>query len=193
MPHDPPMDPDNPNEFQRKSHASSVFFGLSLLAVVLIALAWPGHRDQSPKFIPKGRAPTIEAAGWLNGEAPTQESLAGKVVVIEVWATWCGPCRKMLPHLVELHERFADRGVVFIGLTTEGANKVATIRSILDQAGARWLNGWGAGKTVEALEAEYLPKSYVIGPNGVIVWTSDDSGDLGDALEKFLKQIDSRS
>ncbi|MBC7820946.1 MAG: TlpA family protein disulfide reductase [Planctomycetaceae bacterium] len=191
MPHDPPMDPDLPNEFQQKSHASTVFFCLLLLAVFVTALSWSGKRGRELK--PKGQAPTLEAAGWVNGEAPTKESLAGKVVVVEVWATWCGPCRKMLPHMVKLNNQFEDRGVIFIGLTSEGEDKVETIQSILQNAGAHWRNGWGAGQTIQELGTEFLPSAYVIGPNGQIMWSSADGGDLPEILEQILKQVDSRS
>jgi len=191
MPNEPLMDPDLPNEFRRKSHAGKVFFGLLLLAVAMSSLSWFGKTGVELR--PQGPAPTIAAEGWLNGEAPTQEYMAGKIVVIEVWATWCDPCRKMLPHMVELHHQFADRGVVFIGLTSEGESKVETIQNVLHNAGARWRNGWGAGPTLLELEAEYVPKVYVVGRNGQIVWTTSDGGDLSEVLEAALKQTDSRS
>ncbi len=192
MPHEPQMDPDLPNEFRRASHAGKVFFGLLLLAVVVTALSWFG-KPEDGGLRPQGPAPTIAAAGWVNGEAPTKESLAGKVVVIDVWATWCGPCLKALPHMVELHDRFADRGVVFIGLSSEGEEEQAKIQSILKRAGARWPSGWGAGQTMQDLHNEYLPWVYVIGKNGQIMWTTADGGDLSDVLEQLLKQGDSRS
>lgn len=194
MPHDPHMDPDIPNQFQRTSRAGPVFFGLLLLAVAVTAISWlgrPGKRDGSLR--PHGPAPKIAAAGWVNGEAPTPESLTGKVIVIDVWATWCQPCRDALPHMVELHEKFSDRGVVFIGLTDEGAGKLEAIQSVLRRAGARWPNGWGARQTIQDLGAEYLPSVYVIGTNGQIRWTSDDRGELSEVLEQLLKSADSRS
>ena len=192
MPHDPQMDSDLPNEFRRTSHAGKMFFGLLLLAVVVTALSWFG-KPRDGELRPQGPAPTIAAAGWVNGEAPTKESLAGKVVVIDVWATWCGPCLKALPHMVELHDQFAERGVVFIGLTSEGEEQQAKIQSIMQKAGARWPTGWEAGATMQELHNEYLPWVYVIGKNGQIMWTTADGGDLSDVLEQLLKQGDSRS
>ncbi len=191
MSHEPQMDPDLPNEFRRTSHAGKMFFGLLLLAVVVSALSWFGK--PAVELWPHGPAPTIAAAGWVNGEAPTKESLAGKVVVIDVWATWCRPCLSALPHMVELHDQFADRGVVFIGLTSEGEKEQGKIQSILQKAGARWPNGWGAGPTMQELHNEYLPCVYVIGKNGQIMWTTSDGGDLPDILEQLLKQGDSRT
>ena len=54
-------------------------------------------------------APEIDVEYWI-GDAPTD--LAGKFVLIEVWATWCPPCRRSLPYLNYLHEKFGDRLVV---------------------------------------------------------------------------------
>ena len=47
------------------------------------------------------------------------EALAGKAVVLEIWATWCGPCVGAIPHLNELAEKFKDRPIVFLSVTNE--------------------------------------------------------------------------
>src|SRR3954468_14516805 len=48
-----------------------------------------------------------------------------KTVVLDLWATWCGPCRAEIPHLVELHKEYGGKGVEVIGLTTEDPNTTA--------------------------------------------------------------------
>ncbi|CAN5304651.1 hypothetical protein BH11PLA2_BH11PLA2_39090 [soil metagenome] len=45
----------------------------------------------------------------------------GKVVLIDLWATWCAPCMKEFPHLVELHEKYASKGLVCVSLSTDDA------------------------------------------------------------------------
>jgi thiol-disulfide isomerase/thioredoxin len=55
----------------------------------------------------------------LDGKSLQLSSHAGKVVVIDLWATWCGPCRKEIPQLVELNKEYKNRGVEVIGLTIE--------------------------------------------------------------------------
>lgn len=53
------------------------------------------------------------------GTAYTPASLAGKVVVVNFWATWCKPCLKEIPDLSKVQERFKDKGVVVLGLMTD--------------------------------------------------------------------------
>lgn len=194
MSRDSLMDPDFPNEFRRESYASKVFFGLLALAVIAVGLSWFLKQQQPLTLIPKGPMPPIRADGWLNGEAPTKESLAGKIVVICVWATWCGPCREEAPHLVEVHKRFADRGIVFLGLTTDGEDELGKVRAFVRKSGITWPNGWGATETANALRAEYIPALYVVDRQGQIVWfNQEDGGELEVVLESVLQQSSNRS
>jgi thiol-disulfide isomerase/thioredoxin len=59
----------------------------------------------------------IDADAWINGEPLKEEDLKGKVVVLDFWAVWCGPCIRAFPHLREWHEKHADKGLVVIGPT----------------------------------------------------------------------------
>ena len=59
----------------------------------------------------------IEGATWLNGTLIMPEDLRGKVVLLDFWAVWCGPCIATFPHLREWHEKYADKGLVIIGVT----------------------------------------------------------------------------
>ena len=62
-------------------------------------------------------APSIEAEHWINGEATSLEELKGKVVLLDFWAVWCGPCIMTFPELKHLKQEYADKGLVILGAT----------------------------------------------------------------------------
>jgi thiol-disulfide isomerase/thioredoxin len=67
-------------------------------------------------LVGKDAAPlTIDT--WVNGQPLTAGDLEGKVVLLDFWAVWCGPCIATFPHLREWQEKYADKGLVIIGLT----------------------------------------------------------------------------
>jgi thiol-disulfide isomerase/thioredoxin len=96
---------------------------LAALTVVVIAtsaLADDAKDDKKPKG-PKLKvgdaAPALKVSKWLQGtEVPRFEP--GKIYVVEFWATWCGPCVKMMPHVAELQAEYRDKGVTIIGFTS---------------------------------------------------------------------------
>jgi thiol-disulfide isomerase/thioredoxin len=62
-------------------------------------------------------APELKVARWLDAEPMTFNSLRGKVVVLDFWAMWCGPCVAAFPHWRQLQEKYESRGLVVVGLT----------------------------------------------------------------------------
>jgi thiol-disulfide isomerase/thioredoxin len=62
-------------------------------------------------------ATPLEAEAWVNGTPLTAADLKGKVVLLDFWAVWCGPCIATFPHLREWQEKYADKGLVIVGLT----------------------------------------------------------------------------
>ncbi len=197
MSHDPLMDSDFPNQFRRNSYSKQILFLLLSLAIGVAALAWMlSPRSFIPFFgssLTGIRMPAIEAAGWINGPPPDHDVLVGKVVVIEVWASWCGPCRENMPSLVKLHKAFENRDVVFVGLTEEGKGELGEVQKVIESNGVTWSVGWGAVRTTQALEADAIPALYIFGANGRLAWSSPDGGDIRNVLEREVQKAESKS
>lgn len=102
----------------------------------------------------------------LDGSTLTSDELRGRVVVLNVWATWCGPCRIEIPVLQSLHEEFGGDDVVVVGLSTDVA-PAATVESWLDERGVDYANGFLDRETRRALGGiSHTPTTYLIDREG---------------------------
>jgi thiol-disulfide isomerase/thioredoxin len=93
--------------------------------VFVLTLVWLcGASAQEPKStsLKEGDpAPPLKADRWWNGD-PIAVLEKGNVYVVEFWATWCGPCLVMMPHMSELQQQYKDKNVIFIGYTAKDPN-----------------------------------------------------------------------
>ncbi len=95
-----------------------------------------------------------------------------KTVVLDLWATWCGPCRAEIPHLVALNKEFGGKGVEFIGLTTEDPNSASeAVADFAREFKIDYKLGWARGDVAQALMngRPTIPQTFVIAPGGRIV------------------------
>jgi thiol-disulfide isomerase/thioredoxin len=105
----------------------------------------------------------------LSGGQQRLADYAGKVMVVNVWATWCGPCRVEIPHLVELSREFKEQGVEVIGLTTEDPAKDAEkVREFVKEFKMDYPIGFANGEFALHLMQgrDVIPQAYVIGRRG---------------------------
>ncbi|MFQ5732245.1 MAG: peroxiredoxin family protein [Planctomycetaceae bacterium] len=91
-----------------------------------------------------------------------------------------------MPHLVQVHNRFQSRGVVFIGLTKENQASLAKVQGFLSEHGITWRNGYGATRSLARFQAQYIPAIWVVGRDGKVVWNRASRGSMEDAIEDAL-------
>jgi len=114
-----------------------------------------------------------------------------KVVVINLWASWCGPCRREIPEYEKVRKAFAGRHVEFIGLTTEDPRtSSARVNRFLRDNSFGFRLGWADRETAHALMNGRggLPQTLVIAANGKVVnhWTGYSRGYSGDRLRQSI-------
>lgn len=163
--------------------------GLLLLVAAVGLMVWPAVQTPETALpVPRGTPlPPLMVAGWLDGSGPTRESLEGRVVVIDCWATWCVPCRAAMPKLAKLYKQYRPLGVEFVGLTPEGEAELPAIGQFLKSVGGvNWPIGYGANPTFNLLGIAGYPTLIVFDEAGRAVWSGKDLDAMTEALDQVL-------
>jgi thiol-disulfide isomerase/thioredoxin len=117
----------------------------------------------------------------------------GKVVVVNMWASWCGPCRSEVPEYEKVRKAYAGREVEFIGLTTEDPRTSGDrVKQFLRNVNFGFRLGWADYDTAYTLMngRSTLPQTMVIAANGRIVrqWNGYSRGQSGDRLRETIER-----
>jgi thiol-disulfide isomerase/thioredoxin len=168
---------------------------LGLIVVMVAAAMWVFRPDSGPRFgsiraaadrkpMPEFRYPLLSGQYWSVAEQK------GKIVFVNFWATWCGPCREETPALVEVYTHYRSRGVEFVGISLdEQAGKV--VPPFLQRYQVNYPIAVPDGSSAIADAIESLPTSFLLDRQGRVARTwigAVHAEDLSANIEQLLAE-----
>jgi thiol-disulfide isomerase/thioredoxin len=169
-----------------KSSWSATQIGLIVSAIILLAaLAFTFYHGERPNPTnPESRSNSAESAAplpenvmqasinMLDGQKTRLADYSGKVLVVDLWATWCGPCVQEVPHLIEIAKEYKGKGVEVIGLTREDQNNTPEdVKNFSKLYNINYSIGWVDDEMQAELtrERQAIPQTYIIGRDGKVL------------------------
>jgi len=126
----------------------------------------------------------------LDGKKVKISDYRGKVAVLDIWATWCGPCRAMIPHERELVKNLKDKPFVFISLSADDDKE--TLTKFIAKEPMPWVHWWNGSPDrgpVSDYKVQFYPTVYVLDEKGVIRFKHVREKAMDDAIDALLKEI----
>lgn len=180
--------------------ALTVCAGLSLSAAPAAAqdqAAAPAKEaPKGPSLVVGSQAPAIKVGKWVKGQE-VKGFEAGKTYVVEFWATWCGPCRKVIPHVTELAKQYKDK-VTFVGVSVweNDEDYVSEVEKFVAKMGDKMDynvavdDKFGQGGTMaktwmQAAGQDGIPASFIVNAAGQIAWIGHP-GQIEQPLEQIV-------
>lgn len=139
------------------------------------------------------QAPPLAIKEWIKGKPVDLENVQGsKVVVLEFWATWCGPCRASIPYLTELQQKF-QKEVIVIGATREDPNNtLKNVQRFVRRQGDKmgytiaFDGGATARSYMAAMGMHSIPTAFVIDKEGRLVWVGSPFANLEEVVVRAI-------
>ncbi|MBX7084304.1 MAG: TlpA family protein disulfide reductase [Nannocystaceae bacterium] len=172
--------------------------GLGMLALTLLGSACEGKGRGAAKddagaerSAATATAPAL-VGKTLDGASFNLAEHRGEVVLVNVWATWCAPCREELPELRALHERLGPRGFTVVGVSEDRRAAVASVRQMAADFRLPYPIVFDPeGDAIEGWKVHGYPTSFLVDRGGAVTWRRDgivrpQDDELGAAIEAAL-------
>jgi len=126
----------------------------------------PKVRDQHAALEGKPM-PALDVTGWINGQIKPQE-MKGKVVIVDFYATWCGPCMAAIPHNNELLKKYKEQGLLIIGVCTHSRGQEKMEQTVKDR-GIEYPTARDPQlKSQQAWAVHYYPTYAIVDRKGIV-------------------------
>ena len=174
-----------------KAHRN-ILAALILLTLVLPVTAgefpdnWYWERPVEHTKFEGLEAPALSVGDWVGGEFDVTK-MKGSIVVIDFWATWCGPCIAAMPKNTKIAEKYANDGVKLIGVCTSGdAEKMP---KIVEDNGANYPNAFAAdGQIEKGWPVQWYPTYAVVDREGIVRAIGLKPDNVADVIETLLAE-----
>jgi thiol-disulfide isomerase/thioredoxin len=168
---------------RRSPPASPPTDALAKSTEVAVGFPPPVTKELYAKTDVRGKsAPAIQYGTWLTDKPDTK----GKVVLIDFWATWCPPCRTLIPELAQWQAKFKN-DLVVIGISDE---KESVVRDYFKKDGMKYAMAVDSkSATKKLLGINGIPHVLIIGTDNIVRWQGFPGGDNDTLTEATLQQI----
>lgn len=141
-------------------------------------------------------APALPKVDWRRGD-PVNKWEEGKVYVLDFWATWCKPCIAVMPHMIDLQEKYRDKGVTMLGLAIWPQERAKPTKDFVDSyktpegktlnyAIADDIDNKVAQRFMEAMNKNGIPTVMIIDQKGRLAWAGHPLSGMDEALEQIV-------
>lgn len=125
----------------------------------------------------------------VDGSRINTAAFHGKLLIVDFWATWCHPCMEMVPHMVELNQKYASKGLQIIGISRD--EDQGALMRVTKEKGMNWpeyFDGGAENPIVSRWAPSYIPYTILVSPEGKVLFANNPYAGLQEAVEKAFKE-----